>query len=144
MNGETVKNALRAFTEDALGLIRESGESLKTFRHRILYIDIAADRRILDLSTFTEAVSAIESLPTFVTQAEKEQGRRIVLRFIGLLTSHLNEPIFDTGVFETVSDYLIAELSTNEWTYVGVANLQNFRTSSKLLDLGDGISIRLL
>jgi hypothetical protein len=144
MSEESVKNALRVFTEDALGLIRDSGEGLKTFRNRILFIDIAADRRIIDLPTFAEAVSAIESLPTFVTQAEKGQGRRIVLRFIGLLASRLNEPIFDTGVFEAVSDYLRAELSTNEWTYIGVANLQNFRTSSNLLDLGDGITIRVL
>ncbi len=142
MSEEAVKDAFCAFAEDALRRIRESGEDLRAFSGQIAFFDPRKDNHFTDLPTFTEAVSAIESLPMFGTQAKKGEGKRIVLQFIYLLASRLNEPVFDTAVFEGVFGSLTAELSTSEWTYMGIANIQNFSSSSNFLDLGDGITIR--
>ncbi len=142
MSEDEIREAFRAFVEDALRRIRESGESVKAFSGRIAYFDTSKDGFFTHLPAFAKAVTAIESLPSFLTQATKGDGGRIVLQFVYILASRLTEPILDRDVFEDVFGSLIKELSTSEWTHIGIANIQNFHSSSHLLDLGNGITIR--
>ena len=65
-------------------------------------------------------------------------GTSVCLRVL----DNLSEPIFEPGVFETSWETFWQELLEPEWTWLGVANLQNFHSESMLLNLGDGITIR--
>ncbi|HSL05258.1 MAG TPA: hypothetical protein VK901_17150, partial [Nitrospiraceae bacterium] len=64
MSEEKFRNAFREFSKAALLRIRQSG-GLGAFSGRIAIFDSSRDGHFIDLATFTEAVSAIESLPMF-------------------------------------------------------------------------------
>lgn len=55
---------------------------------------------------------------------------------------NLSEPTFDPDAFDTTWKAFWEELSEPEWTWLGLANLLHFHSQSRLLDLGDGITVR--
>jgi hypothetical protein len=66
---------------------------------------------------------------------------RLTLQFVYGFLGNLSGPTFDTEIFETTWEAFWEELSDPEWTWMGLANLRNFRSDTyDPLDLGYSFS----
>ncbi|MGH2453529.1 MAG: hypothetical protein ACRDF5_07175 [bacterium] len=145
MQGEDeVRNALDTLVRDAVQRILETGGKLDEYAKGTAFFDPQRDERFTSLPSFGAAVASLDSLPAVQAQFGSGNGPRLALQFIysflgGLGLGNL---AFDPGGFETTFASLLKELSTPEWVHVGVSNLQNFRTETEILDLGDGVVIQ--
>lgn len=142
MTESGVKGALQVLAQEALQRIHESGKGLELYRGAIALFNLERDELFTQHPSFSSAVTALSALPQVQAQCGPGESKRLALQFIYALSSTLKEPIFDESAFEVTWASFWKELSTSQWTYMGVSNLQNFRSESNLLDLGNGISIR--
>ena len=142
INDSVAKEAFEVLARDALKRIQEAGEALEGYRGGIAFYDRRRDEQFTNLDSFVDAVSALNALPFVRSQYGDESGRRLALQFVYGFSGDLAEPIFDASAFGDAWSSFWQELVANEWTYIQVANIQNFRSVSSHLDLGDGVSIR--
>src|SRR6267378_205863 len=94
-----------------------------------------------ETDSFRRAVAALSGVPEVREHYGTEAARDLALRFAHKFCSGLKSPVFDDVAFTQMWDAFLEEILYPEWTYVGVAHLQNFETDFRRLDLGDGISI---
>jgi len=141
------KEALRVLAEQAVLKAAESDFALESFRYAAAWYDTERDRIITELPTFEETRAALGALPVVQERYGPAPDReavweRLALQFIYGFLGNLSEPTFDPSSFETTWEAFWKELSEPKWTWLSLANLQNFHNESMLLDLGDGITIR--
>lgn len=149
MSELSLKEALYALTEQAVPEIARSDLEqkrivLEAFQYARAYFDPEHDKIITELPTFEPALATLGLLPLVRERYgdDKNVWERLALQFVYGFLGNLSELTFDHAVFETTWEAFWKELSEPEWTWLGLANLQNFRSESMLLDLGDGITIR--
>lgn len=142
MNEMEAKNVLRALAQDAVTSIHGTGDGLEPYRNKIALYDQSCDERFTQLESFSRATSTLDKLPLFQAHCGPGQSKRLTLQFIYVFFKTLVQPIFDESAFDKVWASFLNELSQPEWTDIGVANLQNFRSNVSLVDLGNGITIR--
>src|SRR5215204_3893027 len=144
---ESLKDTLRDLAEQAVQQVAADDRPLDFFAGAIAKYDTTRDQVITELPAFEDARTALGGLqvvqeryaPSPVWEPVWE---RLALQFVYGFLDNLSEPTFDTDIFETSWEAFWKELLKPEWTWLGLANLQNFRSESMLLDLGDGITIR--
>lgn len=139
-----LKQELRVLAEEAVLRVAESDLALEYFRNATAEHDTERDDVVTELSTFDSTLTIVGSLAIVQERygQDKQVWRQLVLQFIFGLLGNLSEPIFEPEVFESTWGAFWEELSAPEWTWLGLANLQNFRSESMLLHLNDGITIR--
>jgi hypothetical protein len=147
MNESSLKVNLRVLAEQATQRVATDERSLDYFAGATAIYDTRRDQAITELPAFEDARTALGALQVVQERyGSSPDGEpvweRLTLQFVYGFLDNLSEPIFDPGFFETTWEAFWEELSEPEWTYLGVANLQNFRSESMLLSLGDGITIR--
>ena len=142
MNDSVAKEAFEVLARDALTRIQGAGEALEGYRRGIAFYDSRRDDLFTNLESFADAEAALNALPFVRSQYGDQAGKRLSLQFVYGFFGDLPEPIFDQSAFEDAWYSFWQELVAIEWTYIEVSNLQNFRSDSSFLDLGDGISIR--
>jgi hypothetical protein len=147
MNESSLKVNLRVLAEQATQRVAADERSLDYFAGATAIYDTRRDQAITELPAFEDARTALGALQVVQERyGSSPDGEpvweRLTLQFVYGFLDNLSEPIFDPGFFETTWEAFWEELSEPEWTYLGVANLQNFRSESMLLSLGDGITIR--
>jgi len=144
---ESLKDTLRDLAEQAVQQVAADDRPLDFFAGAIAKYDTTRDQVITELPAFEDARTALGGLqvvqeryaPSPVWEPVWE---RLALQFVYGFLDNLSEPTFDTDIFETSWEAFWKELLKPEWTWLGLANLLNFRSESMLLDLGDGITIR--
>ena len=143
MSESLLKEALHVLAIQAVQRVAETSLALEYFSGATAFYDTERDSIVAELPSFEDTVKALGSLP-FVPEryGDEPEWRRLALQFIYGFLGNLSEPAFDSGIFETTWEAFWQELSEPEWTWLGLANLQNFRSESMLLDLGDGVTIR--
>ncbi len=142
MSETSSKEKLRALAEQAVLRIVEADLALEYFSGASALLDTERDRIITELPAFEDARTALSVLPLVERRYGVAESNRLALQFVYGFLGRLAEPTFDPDVFESTWQAFWEELSEPEWTWLGLANLQNFRSESTFLDLGDGITIR--
>lgn len=142
MSESALREALRALAEQSVQQIAGHDLELQYFGGATAIYDTRRDEIITELPAYKGAVSALSILPLVEEMYGIEESGRLALQFVYGFLGRLTEPTFEPEVFESTWQAFWAELSKTEWTWLGLANLQNFRSESMLLDLGDGITIR--
>jgi hypothetical protein len=147
MNEPSLKANLRVLAEQATQQVAADERPLDYFAGATAIYDTRRDQAITELPAFEDARTALGALQVVQERYGPSPDwepvwERLTLQFVYGFLDNLSEPIFDPGVFETSWEAFWQELLEPEWTWLGVANLQNFRSESMLLNLGDGISIR--
>jgi hypothetical protein len=134
------KEWLRILAEQAVQQVAADDHSLEYFRDAVAMLDPERDRVVEQLPAFEDAHTALGALQ--VVQERYGHSEWLALQFVFGFLGNLSEPTFDLSVFETTWEAFWEELSEPEWTWLGLANLLNFRSEAMLLDLGGGITIR--
>lgn len=147
MNEPSLKANLRVLAEQATQRVAADERSLDYLAGATAIYDTRRDQAITELPAFEDARTALGALQVVQERyGPSPDGEpvweRLTLQFVYGFLDNLSEPILDPGVFETSWEAFWQELLEPEWTWLGVANLQNFRSESMLLNLGDGITIR--
>jgi Apea-like HEPN len=147
VNESSLKANLQVLAEQAAHRVASDDRPLQYFGGAMALLDSRRDQTIIELPGFEAACTALGTLPI----AQERYGaaphrepvsERLTLQFVYGFLGNLSEPNFDPGVFETSWEAFWRELLEPEWTWLGLANLQNFRSETMLLNLGDGITIR--
>jgi hypothetical protein len=146
MHEPSLKANLRVLAEQATQRVAADERPLDYFAGAPAIYDTRRDQAITELPAFEDARTALGALQVVQERyGPSPDGEpvweRLTLQFVYGFLDNLSEPIFDPGVFETSWEAFWQELLEPEWTWLGVANLQNFRSESMLLNLGDGITI---
>src|SRR5215208_6338942 len=147
MNESSLKANVRVLAEQAAQRVAADERPLYYFAGAPAIYDTRRDQAIIELPAFEDARTALGALQVvqecYAPSPDGEPAwERLVLQFVYGFLDNLSEPIFDPGVFETSLEAFWQELFEPEWIWLGLANLQNFRSESMLLDLGHGITIR--
>ncbi len=142
MSESALREALRALAEQTVQQIAGHDLELQYFGGATAIYDTRRDEIVTELPAYEGAVSALSILPLVEEMYGIEESGRLALQFVYGFLGRLTEPTFEPEVFESTWQAFWTELSETEWTWLGLANLQNFRSESMLLDLGDGITIR--
>lgn len=138
----SLKGQLRTLAEQATLKVAESNFTLESFRDATALHDLERDSMVTALPAFEEARAGVGAL-LIVQERYGPVWERFPLQFVYRFLGTLSEPIFDLGVFETTWEAFWEELSEPEWTWLGLANLRNFRTDTyDPLDLGHDTTIR--
>jgi hypothetical protein len=149
MSEPSLKEALRVLAEQAVQRAVAHDRGLQYFSGATTFQDTRRDQIITELPGFVEARTALGSSP-IVREFYGDGGppdyehawERLVLQYVYGFLGSLPQPTFDLVVFEATWDSFWKELSSPEWHWIGFAQLANFHSSSDLLDLGEGTSIR--
>jgi hypothetical protein len=143
MREESLKENLRILAEQAVQRIATDERPLEYFAGKHANLDTERDAVIEALPAYEDARRALGSISMI---SERYGGETpwglLALDFVYGFLGNLSEPNFDLRTFESTWEEFWEELSEPEWTYLGLANLLNFRSESMMLDLGDGITIR--
>jgi hypothetical protein len=140
LSDTSCKAALLILAEQAVQQVAADDHPLEYFRDTVAMYDLERDHVVDQLPAFTDAHNALGSLQ--IVQERYGHSEWLALQFVFGFLGTLSEPTFDLSVFETTWEAFWEELSEPEWTWLGLANLLNFRSESMLLDLGDDITIR--
>src|SRR5215213_426579 len=143
MSEVTLREELGALAEEAVLQVVASDYPLEYFGGKSAVLDQERDQIVTELPTFEGARAALDALPMVQERyGSAPRSEWLALQFVYGFLGDLSEPTFDHAVFESTWEAFWKELSEPEWTWLGLANLQNFRSESILLDLGHGITIR--
>ena len=142
MSESSAKEALRTLTEQAVQQVAAGDHPLEYFGGATALYDTRRDEAITKLSAFEKVRTELGALQIVQDRYGESESERLALQFVYGFLGNLSEPNFDLGIFETTWEAFWEELSEPEWTWLGLANLANFRSESRLLDIGDGITIR--
>ena len=137
-----MQEKLRALAEQTVRRVSEAGRPLEYFRNATALYDTTRDEIVTALPAYEGAVNVLSAFPLVEELYGAEESGRLALQFVYGFLGRLTEPAFDPEVFGSTWQAFWEELSEPEWTWLGLANLQNFRSTSMSLDLGDGITIR--
>jgi hypothetical protein len=143
MTESEAKAAFRALAKQTLEMICATGEGLGPYHRGEADYYSERCKSFTELSSFSAAVTALAAVLFVKEGCRPEDLNRLSLQFIYVLCNKLHEPVFDANVFDTVWASFWVEVLQTEWIDIGVAHLQNFKTTASVLDLGDGVSIRL-
>jgi hypothetical protein len=148
MSESPLKTNLRVLAEQAVQRVAADDRPLDYVAGATAIYDSRRDQVITGLPAFEEACTALGTLPI----AQERYGaaprrepisERLTLQFVYGFLGNLSEPAFDPGSFEATWEAFWEELSAPEWTWMGLANLRNFRSEEYgTLDLGHGTTIR--
>lgn len=149
MGEPSLKEALRTLAEQAVQRVVEHDGGLQYFSGATAMQDMRRDQIITELPGFANAHTVLGSSP-LVREFYGDGGppdyehawERLALLFVYGFLGNLSTPTFDLDVFKATWDAFWKELSSPEWHWIGFAQLANFHSSSDLLDLGEGITIR--
>jgi hypothetical protein len=135
---------LRVLAKQAVQRIAAGDRPLEYFGGKAAMLDPERDSVITALPAFEGPCAALASIP--MVPERYGVGPRcewIILQFVYGFLGNLSEPTFDPHIFETTWEAFWEELSAPEWTWMGLANLRNFRSDTyDPLDLGHGTTIR--
>jgi len=137
-----VKDALRILAEQAVQQVAVGDHPLEYFGGATALYDTRRDEAINKLPAFEKARTELGALQVVQERYGQSESERLALQFVYGFLGTLSESTFGLGIFETAWEAFWEELSEPEWTWLGLANLTNFRSNSLLLDIGDGITIR--
>ncbi len=102
------------------------------------------DDRIIGLPSFVLAVTALQSLPQFLTATAPSEANRVVLQFAYDFLERQSGWDFDEGAFAATWSSFRDELTKPDWTYLGICYLENFESDTNKLELGDGQGLGLI
>jgi hypothetical protein len=144
----SLKANLRVLSEQAVHKVHAGHRPLEYFAGATAVCDTERDEAITELPAFEDARTALGQLPIAqerygAAPHREPMSERLTLQFVYGFLGNLSEPTFDPDVFETTWGAFWEELSAPEWTWMGLANLRNFRSDTyDPLDLGHGTTIR--
>jgi hypothetical protein len=136
---ESIEASLRALALDVLKRVQELGEPLESYKNKVAFFDPLYDERFTGLVSFQASVTSVDCI---APEWARGESKRLVLQFIYTFLNRIGALAFDPAVFAEVWSAFRRELSTTAWTYLSVANLQNFNAESAVIELGEGLSIR--
>lgn len=139
---DKIKRLFEGLAKAALERVEATGDGLTKYRAGTANYDIERDGLFTSLSEYSDAVSEIRELSVFQERFGGANAGRITLQFIYELLGRLTETVLRPSQFEDCWSSFVGEIDKEDWSYVGVANLQNFHSDLDAIDLGDGISIR--
>jgi hypothetical protein len=131
------KDAFRTLVKEAIA----TGLPLDRLRG-IAHFDPTRDAPLLALISFNVAAQAIGAIPNFIDRYGEGAALRIVLQFLYQYFKRLDRVRHVEATFDALWLDFTVELENANWVTRGVANLRNFDSDSRLLELGDGITIR--
>jgi hypothetical protein len=137
-----LKDKLRALAVEAIEWASGIGFPPQIFAPKAFYSEPPWDGPITGRASFKDAVAAVGAVPKVVERYGDERAwRRLVLDFVHGFIERLPSMTFDDEIFETAWHDYEKELSAPGWVWIGLAQLQNFRSEEARLNLGDGVSI---
>jgi hypothetical protein len=148
MSESSLITNLRLLAEQAVQRVAADDRPLDYFAGATAIYDSRRDQVITRLPSFEVACTALGALPIAqerygAAPHREPMSERLTLQFVYGFLGNLSEPAFDPGSFEATWDAFWEELSAPEWTWMGLANLRNFRGDTfDPLDLGHGTTIR--
>jgi hypothetical protein len=148
MSESSLKTNLRVLAEQAVQQVAADDRPLDYFAGATAIYDSRRDQVITELPAFEDARTALGRLPVFqerygAAPHREPMSERLTLQFVYGFLGNLSGPSFDTDIFEITWEAFWEELSDPEWTWMGLANLRNFRSDTyDPLDLGHGTTIR--
>ncbi len=142
MSESSVKDALRFLAEQAVQHVAAGDRPLDYFGGATALYDTRRDEAINKLPAFDEVRTELGTLQIVQERYGQSESERLALQFVYGFLHDLSEPTFDPGIFETAFGAFWEELSEPEWTWLGLANVINFRSEAPSMDLGEGITIR--
>src|SRR5215207_5013265 len=133
MSESALRTALHVLAEQSVQQVAKHDLGLQYFGGAIAFYDMRRDQIITELPGFENVRTALGSLP-IVQELYGDGGppdrvyawERLDLQFVYGFLGRLTEPTFDPEVFESTWQAFWEELSEPEWTWLGLANLQNF------------------
>lgn len=141
INSTGLREALRAFTMEGLAAMASSEFGTEGYQTTIAYYDTAKDEVLQRLSSYESAVAALAAHPAIPVLYGAEEAPRLALQFAYTAVGHARATSPE-GPFESTWREFEQELQTPHWSFVAVANVQNFQCAEPRIELAEGIVFR--
>src|SRR5438552_13125946 len=140
---ENLHNQLKELTLKGLVAITGSSFGLEGCTRAIAYYDTRKDDLITTLVSFQPAVDALGQLPAVQKLFGVTEAKRLAIQFVFNACRQVADKLLPEAAFEAVWATFKQEITTDTWTYRAVSNMQNIHCSENVIDLADGVSVRV-